>query len=90
MKTNELDNKGILNFRVKLTLASLWTSLMIMYLYADLFSLYKPGHISHMVEGFMGPLQANQANLLLASMLMAVPALMIPFSILLKIKLVSL
>ncbi|MDH8678110.1 DUF6326 family protein [Fusibacter bizertensis] len=84
MKENEIISRGTLNFRTKITLASIWTSFMIFYLYADVLSFYRPGVLNHIIEGFMGPLQANQSNLLMASMLMAIPALMIPLSIVLK------
>lgn len=84
LKENEMISKGTLNFRTKITLASIWTSFMIFYLYADVLSFYKPGVLNHIIEGFMGPLQANQSNLLMASLLMAIPALMIPLSIVLK------
>lgn len=84
LKENEMISKGTLNFRTKITLASIWTSFMIFYLYADVLSFYRPGVLNHIIEGFMGPLQANQSNLLMASLLMAIPALMIPLSIVLK------
>lgn len=70
----------------KIKLAALWTSLMILYIYADIFSLYRPGVLDHIAEGFMGPLQANQTNLAVAGLLMAIPALMIPFSVICKSK----
>lgn len=86
MKENEIISRGTLNFRTKITLASIWTSFMIFYLYADVFSFYRPGYLNHVIEGFMGPLQANQSNLLVASMLMAIPALMIPLTVLLNVR----
>ena len=84
VKENELISRDTLNFRTKITLASTWISFMIFYLYADVFSFYRPGYLNHVIDGFMGPLQANQSNLLMASLLMAIPALMIPLSIVLK------
>ena len=78
MKTHELNTK--------IKLAALWTSLMILYIYADIFSLYRPGHLGHIEEGLMGPLQANQTNLAVAGLLMAIPALMIAFSVIFKAK----
>ena len=65
----------------KIKLAGLWTSLMILYIYADIFSFYRPGVLGHITEGFMGPLQANQTNIAVAGLLMAIPALMITFSL---------
>lgn len=76
----------IQELHTKIKLAALWTSFMILYIYADIFSLYRPGYIGHIEEGFMGPLQANQTNLAVAGLLMAIPALMIAFSVILKVK----
>lgn len=70
----------------KIKLAALWTSFMILYIYADIFSFYRPGYLGHIEEGFMGPLQANQTNLAVAGLLMVIPALMIAFSVIFKVK----
>ena len=78
MKTHELNTK--------VKLAALWTSFMMLYIYADIFSFYRPGYLRHIEEGFMGPLLANQTNLAVAGLLMAIPALMIAFSVTLKTK----
>lgn len=71
---------------IKIKLAALWTSLMMLYIYADIFSLYRPGVLDHINEGMMGPIQANQTNLAVAALLMAIPALMIALSVLLNSK----
>lgn len=61
---------------VRIKLASLWISLMLLYLYADVFSFYRPGMIDSIAEGSMGPFTVSQSALLIASVLMLIPALM--------------
>lgn len=70
---------------VKLKLAALWASLMFCYVYGDYFGLYVPGTLAGMLAGNMGPLGAvTQRVLLGTSVMMAVPALMICLSLLLR------
>lgn len=76
----------IQELNTKIKLAALWTSFMILYIYADILSFYRPGYLGHIEEGFMGPLQANQTNLAVAGLLMAIPALMIAFSVIFERK----
>jgi hypothetical protein len=54
---------------------------MMLYLYADFFSLYRPGK---MISGLMGPFPVTQVSLLSSSILMAIPAVMIFLSLSLK------
>lgn len=69
---------------VRLVLAALWTSTMFCYLYCDYFELYTPGKLQDMLDGRMGPLgPATQAVLATASLMMAIPSLMIALSLLL-------
>jgi hypothetical protein len=73
-----------LRVHVKVKLASLWTSLMLCYIYGDYFGLYKPGKLQGMLEGQMGPLgRTTQGVLLGTSVLMAIPALMVFLSLIL-------
>ena len=69
---------------VQMMLSALWAALMFLYVYADLLSFYKPGHLDEMLAGRMGPLPATQNSLFAASVLMAIPALMIFLSLALK------
>ncbi len=68
-------------------LASLWCSLMFLYLYADVFSFYRPGMIGKIQDGMMGPIAATQTSLLVASILMLIPSLMIAGSFLFSMSL---
>ena len=57
---------------------------MFLYIYADFFSLYKPGQIEEVMAGRMGPLPVTQGSLLTAAVLMLIPALMVFLSLALK------
>ena len=69
---------------VKLKLSALWAALMFLYIYADIFSLFKPGVIEEMAAGRMGPFPVTQGSLFAASLLMVIPAVMVALSITLK------
>jgi hypothetical protein len=61
---------------IKTKLAGLWVILMFFYLYNDVFTLFQPGSM----EG----IELNQAFLLGAAVLMAIPSLMVFLSLTLK------
>lgn len=70
---------------IKLKLALLWTSVMFCYIYGDYFGLFEPGNLETMLAGKMAPLgDVTQGILLGTSILMAIPALMVFFSVALK------
>lgn len=70
---------------VKLKLAALWASLMFCYVYGDYFGLYAPGKLAGMLAGKMEPLGTVTQDMLLGtSAMMAVPALMVCLSLLLR------
>ncbi|MTK64408.1 MAG: hypothetical protein F8N15_07790 [Methanobacterium sp.] len=78
---------GLENFKaptsIKLSLS--WSSLMFLYIYNDYFSLYKHGTVENMMAGRMGPLgEATEPVLTGVSLLLAIPALMIFLSALLR------
>ncbi|MDT0605622.1 DUF6326 family protein [Croceitalea rosinachiae] len=70
---------------IKIKLSSLWASLMALYIYGDYFDLYTPNKIPNMLEG--KNLLDSPTKLFLAALLLAIPALMIALSVLLKPKL---
>ena len=82
-KTTETEDVKI---NVKMKLSALWVALMLVYIYADIFSLYRPGQIEEMISGRMGPFPVTQGSLLLASILMMIPAVMVFLSLTLKPK----
>ena len=71
---------------VKMKLSALWVAMMLLYIYADIFSLFRPGQIEEMIEGRMGPLPVTQVSLLAAALLMIIPAVMVFLSLTLKPK----
>ncbi|RYD71242.1 MAG: hypothetical protein EOP53_24015 [Sphingobacteriales bacterium] len=68
------------NTRIKLS--ALWVSVMFCYVYGDYFSLYVPGKINGFING--DNLLNTPVKLFAAALLMAIPAVMIFFSLVLK------
>lgn len=69
---------------VKIKISALWVAIMALYIYNDFFSLYKPGSIEEMLQGNMGPFPVTQMALFSAALLMAIPAVMIFLSLVMK------
>lgn len=67
---------------IKIKLAALWASIMFCYVYGDYFSLYVPQKVEKFISG--DTMLNSPVKLFAASLLMAIPALMIFFSIVLK------
>ncbi len=66
----------------QLKIALLWAALIGLYIYNDFFQMYTKGIIADMMAGRLGPLgQATDQVLLGVSILLAIPALMIFFSV---------
>lgn len=74
------------DFRIstKLKLSALWTTVMFLYIYGDYFELYVPGKVTGLRDG------QNMLNtpykLLLATIVLTIPALMISCTLWLKPK----
>ena len=79
MNSNKLEDFKI---DVKIKLSLLWTSVTLIYLYGDYFELYIPQKTQGLVNG--QNLLDSPLKLFLASVLLAIPALMVVLSILLK------
>jgi hypothetical protein len=62
---------------VKIKLAGAWASIVLIYLYADLFGLYVPGHIEDLTDGYIAGFQITEVLLLGFMILMALPSLMV-------------
>ncbi len=60
---------------VRIKLSALWASVMFCYIYADYFSLWQPGTLNGIAEG--QGLLSTQGPLLGASVLLAVPSVMV-------------
>lgn len=67
---------------VKIILAGLWASVTLCYLYGDYFELYTPGKAWGLVEG--DNILNSPVKLLMASVILAIPAVMVFLSLILK------
>ncbi|MBN8686160.1 MAG: hypothetical protein J0M10_04045 [Chitinophagales bacterium] len=81
MKAEKLqyENKKI---NIKLILASLWTSVLFLYIYGDYFELYVPGKTEGLLNG--RHLLDTPYKLALAAFIMSIPSLMIFLSLVLN------
>lgn len=69
---------------IKYKLASLWATLMLLYIYADYFELMTPGKLEKMIA-LKTPVGPTSPQILISfSLLLIVPALMVTLSIFLK------
>lgn len=75
-----------LKINVKYKLSALWASVMFLYIYADYFGLFLPGHIEDLISGEIEGMEISQELLLVFMILMAIPSLMIFLSLELKAK----
>jgi len=67
---------------IKLKLSALWASLMTLYIYGDYFELYVPDKVDELLNGTA--ILDSPLTLFFAAISMAIPALMIALSLLLK------
>ena len=71
-----------LKVNVKIKLSALWASVMLCYIYADYFGLYEPGKVQDILNSqFFGVGPTTQGVLLGASLMLAIPSLMIFLSV---------
>ena len=77
-KTNLEDSK----IDVKIKLTALWASVTLCYLYGDYFELYVPGKVKGLIDGHN--LLNDPQKLFGASLLLAIPAVMVGLSVILN------
>lgn len=70
------------HINIKIKLSILWSAVTFFYLYGDYFELYIPQKVEGLING--DNLLDTPTKLFLASLLLAIPALMVLLSILLK------
>jgi hypothetical protein len=75
-----------LKVNIKLVISCLWVSIMFVYLYADYLSLYRPGIVNKIIDGYMGPFKVSQMALVSAGLLMLISIIMIFLSLILSAK----
>lgn len=64
----------------KLIIMATWIALMCLYIYCDILSFYKPGQLSSILNGRMGPFGVSPMGIFWAAFLMVIPSMMIPVS----------
>ncbi len=69
---------------IKIKLASLWATATFCYLYGDYFELYTPGKVNSLITG--DNIMDNPTTLLIASIILAIPSVMVAASIFLSPK----
>ena len=77
--SNELED---FNINVKVKLSALWASVTFLYIYGDYFELYVPNKVQGIINS--NSMLDHPAKLFAAALLLAIPALMICLSIILK------
>jgi hypothetical protein len=82
-KTTKMEDVKI---NIKMKLSALWIALMFVYIYCDIYSLFRTGQLEEMISGRMGPFPVTQGSLFSASILMIIPAVMVFLSLTLKHK----
>lgn len=70
-----------LTIHLKMKLAALWASFMFLYIYVDYFHLYMPGMVEDLLAGKVFVFDISQLFLLVAMVLVAIPAFMIFLSV---------
>lgn len=77
--SNSLQNFPV---NVRLKLSALWTSVMFCYIYGDYFELYVPKKVEGLLNG--NNLLNSPFNLLLATVMLTIPAILISMSLMAK------
>jgi len=62
---------------VRIKISALWTSMLFVFAYVDLFSLYRPDFRADLEAGEIGGFTVNQAFLLGTTIYVAIPSLMV-------------
>lgn len=73
---------SIVNVRIKIS--ALWTSMLLVFAYVDLFSLYRPDFRADVEAGEIGGFTVNQAFLLGTTAYIVIPSLMVFLSLILR------
>lgn len=73
---------------VRLVLSGLWTSLLILFVFVDLFSLYRPDVRASIAQERIADFAIDQTFLLAATLYITLPALMVGLSLLLPYRVV--
>jgi hypothetical protein len=73
-----------LNVNVRIKISALWTSMLFVFAYVDLFSLYRPDFRADLEGGEVGGLAVNQSFLLGSTIYVVIPSLMVFCALILR------
>ena len=65
----------------RLKIAALWISMLLMFAYVDIFSLYKPGILEEIQGGSIYKFDITQTFLFLTTLYVVIPILMFPLTL---------
>jgi hypothetical protein len=74
---------------IRLKLMGLWITLMLLYIYCDIYSFFRTGLLEEIAAGKIGLFDVSQGMLVVTGVLMIIPALMVPVCLFLKEKAVK-
>ena len=72
------------NVNVRIKISALWTSMLFVFAYVDLFSLYRPDVRADIEAGEIGGFTVNQSFLLGTTVYVVIPSLMVFLSLVLQ------
>jgi hypothetical protein len=75
-----------IKLNVKIKLSGLWASLMLIYIYADLFTFFRKEHLDDILAGELAGIEITEIILLGFMVLMTIPGLMVFLSLVLEAK----
>jgi len=73
-----------MKINTKIKLMGLWITLMLLYIYCDIYSFHRTGYIEEMIANKIGPFEVSQGLLAAFGVLMILPVLMIPICLFLN------
>jgi hypothetical protein len=72
------------NVNVRIKISALWTSMLFVFAYVDLFSLYRPDFRADLEAGEIGGFTVNQSFLLGTTVYVVIPSLMVFCALILR------
>ncbi len=72
------------NVNVRIKISALWTSMLFVFAYVDLFSLYRPDFRAEVEAGEIGGFTVNQSFLLGTTVYVVIPSLMVFCALILR------
>ncbi|MGI8517791.1 MAG: DUF6326 family protein [Acidimicrobiia bacterium] len=72
------------NVNVRIKIAGLWTAMLFVFAYVDIFSLYRPDFRADVESGSIGGFMVNQSFLLWTTIYIAIPSLMVVGTLVLR------